>query len=79
MPLAEELEAAGRPIDRMLDERQEEIKAQFTEKRGYWNPFWDDLLVLDGEFLAAYTEVLVGSVGQRDARAQDQGVHLHRV
>ncbi|MQA83145.1 MAG: gamma-carboxymuconolactone decarboxylase [Streptosporangiales bacterium] len=35
--------------------RQEEIKSEFTEKRGYWNPFWDDLLRLAPEFFAAYT------------------------
>lgn len=55
--LLEELEAAGQPLDfeTPLTERQEEIKAQFTEKRGYWNPFWDGLLRLDAEFFAAYT------------------------
>jgi alkylhydroperoxidase/carboxymuconolactone decarboxylase family protein YurZ len=55
--LLEELAAAGRPVD--LDgpfsAREEEIKAQFTEKRGYWNAFWDGLLRLDPEFFAAYT------------------------
>jgi alkylhydroperoxidase/carboxymuconolactone decarboxylase family protein YurZ len=38
-----------------LTERQEEIKADFTAKRGYWNPFWDGLLELAPEFFAAYT------------------------
>jgi alkylhydroperoxidase/carboxymuconolactone decarboxylase family protein YurZ len=38
-----------------LSERQEEIKAEFEAKRGYWNPFWDGLLELDAEFFAAYT------------------------
>jgi alkylhydroperoxidase/carboxymuconolactone decarboxylase family protein YurZ len=54
--LVEELEAAGHSIDRRLTARQEEIKAEFTEKRGYWNPFWDDMLTLDAEFMAAYTQ-----------------------
>jgi alkylhydroperoxidase/carboxymuconolactone decarboxylase family protein YurZ len=54
--LVEELEAAGQEIDRSLDARQEEVKAEFTEKRGYWHEFWDDMLVLDPEFLAAYTQ-----------------------
>jgi alkylhydroperoxidase/carboxymuconolactone decarboxylase family protein YurZ len=54
--LLEELEAAGTPLeDDPLTERQEEIKAEFTEKRGYWNAFWDGILRLDPEFFAAYT------------------------
>jgi alkylhydroperoxidase/carboxymuconolactone decarboxylase family protein YurZ len=53
--LVEELEAAGKPIDRTLDERQEEVKREFEEKRGYWNPFWDEILLLDPEFFDTYT------------------------
>jgi alkylhydroperoxidase/carboxymuconolactone decarboxylase family protein YurZ len=55
--LLEELAAAGRPLDldSPLSHRQEEIKREFTEKRGYWSSFWDGLLVLDPEFFAAYT------------------------
>jgi len=54
--LVEELEAAGQPLSRELSERQQEVKADFERKRGYWNPFWDELLLLDAEFFAAYTE-----------------------
>jgi alkylhydroperoxidase/carboxymuconolactone decarboxylase family protein YurZ len=54
--LVEELEAAGQPIDRALDVRRREVKADFEAKRGYWHPFWDDILALDPEFLAAYTQ-----------------------
>jgi alkylhydroperoxidase/carboxymuconolactone decarboxylase family protein YurZ len=54
--LVEELEAAGQSIDRELDERRLEVKADFEAKRGYWHPFWDDILALDPEFLAAYTQ-----------------------
>ena len=54
--LVEELEAKGQPVSRELTERQEQIKAEFTEKRGYWNPFWDEMLWLDPEFFAAYTQ-----------------------
>ena len=54
--LVEELEAAGQPIDRELDDRRREVKADFEAKRGYWHPFWDDILALDPEFLAAYTQ-----------------------
>jgi alkylhydroperoxidase/carboxymuconolactone decarboxylase family protein YurZ len=54
--LVEELEAAGRPLSRELSARQEEVKADFERKRGYWNPFWDELLLLDAEFFDAYTQ-----------------------
>jgi len=55
--LLEELAAAGRPLDMQapLTERQEEIKAEFTARRGYWNEFWDGFLRLDAEFFATYT------------------------
>jgi alkylhydroperoxidase/carboxymuconolactone decarboxylase family protein YurZ len=54
--LLEELEAAGRPLgEEPLTERQEQIKAEFTEKRGYWNAFWDGILRLDPAFFVAYT------------------------
>ena len=39
-----------------LTGRQEEIKADFTKARGYWHEFWDDMLELDPELLASYTE-----------------------
>jgi alkylhydroperoxidase/carboxymuconolactone decarboxylase family protein YurZ len=54
--LVEELEEAGKPVSRDLSARQEEIKAEFAEKRGYWNHFWDEMLWLDPEFFAAYTQ-----------------------
>jgi alkylhydroperoxidase/carboxymuconolactone decarboxylase family protein YurZ len=54
--LVEELAAAGQPLaDVPLSERDEEIKAEFTAKRGYWNTFWDNVLRLDPEFFASYT------------------------
>jgi alkylhydroperoxidase/carboxymuconolactone decarboxylase family protein YurZ len=37
--------------------RQEELKREFEEKRGYWHPFWDGVLDLDPEFFAAYVEL----------------------
>ena len=56
--LLEELEAAGQRVDldAPLTARQEEIKARFTAKRGYWNDFWNGVLHLDAEFFAAYTD-----------------------
>jgi alkylhydroperoxidase/carboxymuconolactone decarboxylase family protein YurZ len=54
--LLEELAAAGRPLEaRPLTAREEEVKADFIAKRGYWNDFWDGILRLDAEFFAAYT------------------------
>lgn len=37
-----------------LSERQQELKDDFVEARGYWNPFWDGLLSLDPDFFEAY-------------------------
>jgi alkylhydroperoxidase/carboxymuconolactone decarboxylase family protein YurZ len=37
-------------------EHQEQVKAEFTKSRGYWSPFWDDMLELDPELFAAYTD-----------------------
>ena len=54
--LVAELAERGEEIDRTLSERQQQIKADFEAKRGYWNEFWDDMLALDAEFFAAYTE-----------------------
>jgi alkylhydroperoxidase/carboxymuconolactone decarboxylase family protein YurZ len=55
--LLEELAAVGQGPDTgaPLTARQEEVKAEFTEARGYWNEFWDGLLRLDVEFFAAYS------------------------
>lgn len=38
-----------------LDDYQERLKADFTVKRGYWNPTWDEMLELDPELFEAYT------------------------
>jgi alkylhydroperoxidase/carboxymuconolactone decarboxylase family protein YurZ len=39
-----------------LTEYQEQVKAEFTRTRGYWHAFWDEMLELDPELFAAYTE-----------------------
>ncbi len=39
-----------------LNAYQEEVKADFTKTRGYWHSFWDEMLELDPELFAAYTE-----------------------
>ena len=51
--------SSRRPVSlpsRELSERQERIKADFERHRGYWNSFWDDVLVLDPDFFEAYTQ-----------------------
>lgn len=54
--LVEVLEEEGlRTGPEPLTPRQEELKAEFTEKRGYWHPFWNEILELDPEIFAAYT------------------------
>ena len=40
-----------------LTPEQEQRKADFIERRGYWNPFWEGLLALDPAFFAAYLEL----------------------
>ena len=54
--LVEELEAAGHPIDRQMDDRRKRIPGRLRKKRGYWHPFWDEMLVLDPDFFDAYTQ-----------------------
>lgn len=39
-----------------LNAYQEKLKAEFTEMRGYWHTFWDEMLELDPEIFASYTE-----------------------
>lgn len=38
-----------------LTPHQEDLKAEFTRARGYWHPFWDEMLELDPEIFEAYT------------------------
>lgn len=54
--LVEVLEERGRTGPAPLSTRQEELKAQFTRVRGYWHDFWNEMLELDPEMFAAYTE-----------------------
>lgn len=55
--LVEVLEEKGlRTGPAPLSEYQEQVKADFTRVRGYWHSFWDEMLELDPELFAAYTE-----------------------
>jgi alkylhydroperoxidase/carboxymuconolactone decarboxylase family protein YurZ len=38
-----------------LDANQERIKADFTQNRGYWHSFWDEMLELDPDLFETYT------------------------
>jgi alkylhydroperoxidase/carboxymuconolactone decarboxylase family protein YurZ len=53
--LVEVLEERGRTEAAPLNEFQERLKAQFTETRGYWHDFWNEMLELDPEMFEAYT------------------------
>ncbi|PSK43654.1 3-oxoacyl [Elsinoe australis] len=44
-------------LEKKLDPEREKLKAEFTQKRGYWHQFWDEFLALDKEFFAAYLEM----------------------
>ena len=52
--LIEVLEQRGEGTLPPLDDERERLKAEFTEKRGYWHEFWDGLLRLDPELFAGY-------------------------
>ena len=54
--LVEVLVERGRTGPTPLTAHQEALKAEFTRVRGYWHRFWDELLELDPEMFAAYTE-----------------------
>jgi alkylhydroperoxidase/carboxymuconolactone decarboxylase family protein YurZ len=55
--LVEVLEEKGlRDGPAELNAYQEELKADFIKTRGYWHAFWDEMLELDPELFAAYTE-----------------------
>ena len=54
--LVEVLEERGRTGPEPLDAEQERLKEWFTEVRGYWHEFWNEMLELDPEMFEAYTE-----------------------
>jgi alkylhydroperoxidase/carboxymuconolactone decarboxylase family protein YurZ len=39
-----------------LTERQQRLKDEFTENRGYWHEFWDGILKLDPDLFETYVE-----------------------
>lgn len=55
--LAEECRKAGRgaEVQVKLNEQQLAMKAEFTEKVGYWDPMLDDMLALSPDIFKAFT------------------------
>ena len=37
-----------------LNDYQKKLKAEFIENRGYWFPFWQQVLEMNPEFFEAY-------------------------
>lgn len=56
-----------------LDERQQALKAQFTEVRGYWHHTWDPILALDPDMFEAYLgySMLPADSGTLDVRQRE--------
>lgn len=52
--LATQTGRAGDLPPSALDDRQRDLKANFTHTRGYWNPFWEQALRLDPALFEAY-------------------------
>ena len=52
--LLEELEASGQSLPREFSARQEALKEDFERKRGYWNDFWNEMVLLDPDFFESY-------------------------
>ncbi|KAK3905498.1 Metallo-hydrolase/oxidoreductase [Staphylotrichum tortipilum] len=63
----------GKPHDEdatgPFDERQEELKREFAEKRGYWHGFWEDFLRLDPEPDVPWTRVIDGKQGALEPKS----------
>jgi alkylhydroperoxidase/carboxymuconolactone decarboxylase family protein YurZ len=54
--LVEELGDDGRAALPELTDRHARLRAEFEEKRGYWHPFWNELLQLDADFFESYID-----------------------
>lgn len=53
--LVEVLAEKGKNLAEGLNEKQEQLKADFERQRGYWAATWDPVLRLSPEFFEAYT------------------------
>jgi alkylhydroperoxidase/carboxymuconolactone decarboxylase family protein YurZ len=52
--LVEELANAGQAISLELNEHQLALRDEFERKRGYWHPFFHEVLALDADFFESY-------------------------
>jgi alkylhydroperoxidase/carboxymuconolactone decarboxylase family protein YurZ len=52
--LLEVLEEEGRSMPQDLNSRQEELKGEFTRRRGYWSTSWDPVIRLSPDFFEGY-------------------------
>jgi alkylhydroperoxidase/carboxymuconolactone decarboxylase family protein YurZ len=43
--------------ERKLTPEQQRLRERFESERGYWSSFWEDLLVLDTAYFAAYLDL----------------------
>lgn len=69
--LVDELRLAGRKDElpsATLGEREKKLKAEFTNKRGYWSELWDNVLALSPDFFEAYLQL--SSVPWRTGRIE---------
>lgn len=54
--LVEVMTEKGIKMNEDLDEKQQQLKSNFTRQRGYWAATWDPVLQLSPAFFEAYTE-----------------------
>jgi alkylhydroperoxidase/carboxymuconolactone decarboxylase family protein YurZ len=54
LPMLIEEVSKNEVINSELNERKRRLKEEFIQGRGYWNAFWDGLLLLDDEFFEVY-------------------------
>ena len=54
--LVEVLAEKGTSLPQDLDERQQQLKANFQRQRGYWSTSWDPVIRLSPDFFEAYTQ-----------------------
>lgn len=69
--LVDELRQAGRTSElprAEFGEREERLKSEFIEKRGYWSELWDNVLAFSPDFFEAYLQF--SSVPWRNGRLE---------
>ena len=74
--LVEELQRAGIAEPKLTKNspRHDELKKKFTERMGYWNDMWDNLLHLSPEFFQAYLDL--ATVPRKSTRLEPKAKEL---